>query len=92
MVVSIRKLNGLDRVTCEFEIQSGRLIQARHFCNATPPEDYNIVIEDVKDKVRLLARYGTLNWKEKRKAPVIINGIEVKHDTPTQIDDFFNLF
>jgi hypothetical protein len=92
MIVSIRNPNGLDRVTCEFEIQSGRLIQARHFCNATPPEDYNDVIEDVKDKVRLLARYGTLNWKEKRKAPVLINGKEVKHDTPTQMDDFFNLF
>ena len=83
MIISIRKNNESDRVTCEYDIQTGKLIQSRYFCNASPPEEYLNVIEDITDKVKLLARYGTLNWKEKRKVPVKINGIEVKQEKPT---------
>jgi len=83
IIVSIRTENESDRVTCEFDIQSGIMIQARHFCNAKPPEFFDETIEIVQDKIRLLARFGTLNWKEKRKVPVMINGVEVKPSGPT---------
>ena len=87
IIVSIRTEDQSDRVTCEFDIQSGRMIQARHFCNAVPPEMYNSAIETVQDKIRLLARFGTLNWKEKKKVPIMINGVEVKPSGPRQPDD-----
>ena len=89
MIVSIRNESGSDRVTCEFDIQSGNMIQSRHFCNAVPPEIFKDIIETVNDKVRLLARYGTLNWKEKRKAPVMINGVEVIATEPRRASDLF---
>jgi hypothetical protein len=89
MIVSIRNESELDRVTCEFDIQTGNMVQARYFCNATPPEIFKETIETVNDKIRLLARYGTLNWKEKKKVPVKINGIEVIATEPRRASDLF---
>jgi hypothetical protein len=88
MIISIRKNNNTDRVTCEFDIQSGNMIQARYFCNAQPPEEYQSIIEHIQDLIMLLARYGILNWKEKIKSPVKINGIEVIPNGPTRPDDY----
>jgi hypothetical protein len=93
IIVSIRTDDSLNRVTCEFDIQTGRLVQARHFCNGVPPSEFNEPIEVLKDKLRLMARYGTLNWKEKRKTAVLINGKEVVSNGPTKITDtLFGIF
>jgi len=93
IIISIRTDDSSNRVTCEFDIQTGRLVQARHFCNGVPPSEFNEPIEVLKDKLRLMARYGTLNWKEKRKAAVLINGKEVESSGPTRItDNWFGLY
>jgi len=78
MIVSLRTEDKQDRVTCEFNLSDGRLIQSRHFSNRQPPTYFNYAIEQVSDIVRLNARFGTLGWKIKEKVPVKINGIEVK--------------
>lgn len=78
MIVSLRDKDGTDRVTVEYDIQKGKPVQKRHFCNQVPPEKFNDGLLLLDDKVRLHARWGTLNWKEKKKVPVKINGIELK--------------
>ena len=87
IIISIRTDNNQNRLTCEFDIQTGNLVQARHFCNREVPEEFKPTLEDLRDKVRLHARYGTLNWKETKKVPVKINGVEVKVTEPKRASD-----
>jgi hypothetical protein len=74
MIISVRNQDGSNRVTCEFEIQTGRCIQKRHFCNANPPDYFNDALILLEDRIGKRARWGLLNWKEKQKVPVLING------------------
>lgn len=78
VIISLRSEDTMERVTCEFEIQTGRQIQARYFCNKVPPKEFEDGLLLLQDKIRLHARWGTLNWLEKIKVPVKINGIEIE--------------
>lgn len=85
IIISVRTEDKTDRVTCEFDCQTGNLIQARHFCNKTPPADIeHVIINDLSPKVKKYARLGLLHASEKLKVPVKINGIEVKKTEPTR--------
>jgi hypothetical protein len=77
IIISVRTDDGKDRVTCEFDCQTGNMIQARHFCNAQPPEDIALAIEQLKKKAKTYARMGILHCVESKKVPVKINGVEV---------------
>lgn len=87
IIVSIRNNDASDRLTCEFRIQDGKCIQARHFCNGGVPEHFKDALETLSDKIILHARWGTLNWSEKKKVPLKINGVEVVKTKPTYLDD-----
>lgn len=80
MIVSLRTEDKQDRVTCEFKISDGRLIQSKHFSNAQPPKYFEKAIENVSDIIKLHSRFGTLNWTKKDRVPVKINGVEIKPD------------
>lgn len=82
IIISIRNVDKTDRLTCEFNIQTGKLVQARHFCNAQAPDRFLEALVTIEDKVRLMARFGTLNWKEKKKVPLKINGKEIQPALP----------
>ena len=83
IIVSLRTEHGSNRVTSEFNIQDGRCIQSRHFCNGQPPEEFIDGLEALKDKIVKHARWGLLNWKEKLRVPVKINGVEIpREDIP----------
>jgi hypothetical protein len=77
IIISLRTLDGQDRITCEFNIQTGRAIQKRHFQNKNPPEHFLDGLLVLEEKVEKYARWGMLNWKEKKKVPLKINGVEV---------------
>jgi hypothetical protein len=77
IIISVRTEDSKDRVTCEFDCQTGNMIQARHFCNAQPPADIALAIEQLKKKATTYARMGILHCIESKKVPVKINGIEV---------------
>jgi hypothetical protein len=87
MIISLRTKDWGDRVTCEFDTSSGRMVQARHFCNKQPPADMELAIEELKIKAVKWARLGMLNNIEKLKVPVKINGIEVKRDPKQAVLD-----
>jgi hypothetical protein len=91
IIVSLRNQSGMDRVTCEFDIQSGRCIQQRSFCNASPPPQFEDGLLLLSQKIELYSRWGTLNWREKKKVPVKINGVEITQELPTvRVTDIFN--
>jgi hypothetical protein len=92
IIISVRTEDSMDRVTCEFDCQTGRLIQSRHFCNRQPPADIeHVIINDLSEKVKKYARLGLLHASEKLKVPVKINGVEVIKKEPTRFGaDFFN--
>lgn len=77
MIISLRNETEQDRVTCEFDIQTGNCVQTRHFCNGIPPKMFEEAILVIKERVKRNAKWGTLNWKEKNKVPILINGKEV---------------
>jgi hypothetical protein len=93
MIISLRTEDEQDRVTCEFQISSGKLIQAKHFSNAQPPKQFEYVIEVVTDLVRIHARFGTLNWLKKDRVPIKINGIEIAPEMrePRRLIDILDL-
>jgi hypothetical protein len=91
IIISLRNEDGSDRITCEYKIQDGKLVQSRHFCNGSVPEHFKDALEVLSDKVLIHARWGTLNWLEKKKVPVQINGIEIKKTEPTRFEDFLEL-
>ena len=92
MIVSLRSENQMDRVTCEYDIQTGRCLQERYFCNAQPPEQYELALKYIKTKIEKHARFGTLNWKDKRKVPIKINGIEISLENRPPRTPFDELF
>jgi hypothetical protein len=81
IIVSIRTQDKSDRVTCEFDCQTGSLIQSKHFCNGQPPEDIAMAVVELTKKTKGYARLGLLNSISRQKVPIKINGIEV---TPEQ--------
>jgi hypothetical protein len=87
IIISVRTKDKKDRVTCEYDCQTGRLLQARHFCNNKPPADIEVAIEQLSEKVKKCARLGTLHNTEKKKVPIMINGVEVKKKEPTSFLD-----
>jgi len=93
MIVSLRTEDEQDRVTCEFKINDGRLVQARHFSNGAPPKQFEFVIESLTDLIRIHARFGTLNWLKKDKVPIKINGIEIPPEKrePRRLIDILDL-
>lgn len=78
IIVSIRTEDKSDRITCEFDCQSGTLIQAKHFCNKQPPGDMELALEKLKPKMLRYSRLGILHCIEKKKVPIKINGIEIE--------------
>jgi hypothetical protein len=91
IIVSLRTESGMDRVTCEFDIQSGRCVQQRSFCNAKPPSQFEDGLLLLSQKIEQYSRWGTLNWKEKRKVPVKVNGIEIMQELPVvRVTDIFD--
>jgi hypothetical protein len=91
IIISLRTESGMDRVTCEFDIQSGRCVQQRSFCNAKPPSHFEDGLLLLSQKIEQYSRWGTLNWKEKRKVPVKVNGIEIMQELPVvRVTDIFD--
>jgi hypothetical protein len=90
IIVSLRTESGMDRVTCEFDIQSGRCLQQRSFCNVNPPSHFEDGLLLLSQKIEQYSRWGTLNWKEKKKVPVKVNGIEITKELPVvRVTDIF---
>jgi len=80
IIISIRDERKHDRVTCELSKQDARLIQARHFCNATPPDIFNHAIDEIVTRCEYLARFGMLNHAKEERVPITINGIVIKKE------------
>lgn len=89
IIISIRTEDRSDRVTCEFNCQDGRLIQARHFCNKQPPADMILAVDDLCNKTTKYARLGLLHALEHKKVPIVVNGVEIQQKEPTPINTHF---
>jgi len=77
IIISLRTHDNEDRVTSEFDIRSGSCLQSRHFHNGSVPQMFEYALTTVKNRVNALAKKDKLNWKEKNKVRVVINGIEI---------------
>lgn len=90
IIISLRDKDNTNRVTCEFHIETGKCIQERSFCNAKPPSTFEDGLLLLREKVLRQARWGTLSWKEKKRVPVKINGVEIVDKLPTvRVTDIF---
>jgi hypothetical protein len=92
IIISIRTEDKQDRVTCEFDCQTGTLIQAKHFCNRQPPGDMELAIEKLENKTKYYARMGLLHSLEKKKVLIKINGIEIdlENREPRRVGDILH--
>ncbi len=80
IIISIRNDDASNRVTCEFDCQTGKLVQARHFCNRVPPPELELAVCEIEKKALHYARFGILHALDKRKVPIKINGIEIREE------------
>jgi hypothetical protein len=76
IIISIREgdASGSERVTCEFDVKKN-LIQAKSFCNAKPPERFQLAIDKLCHRVNIYR--GSIKSLGKEKIPLVINGIQV---------------
>jgi hypothetical protein len=81
IIISLRSKDSLERITCEFNIRTGEIVQAKYKCNAQPPEIFHKPLEELKQLVRKQVYKDTLQWEEKKKVNVVINGVEVVKPT-----------
>ena len=77
IIISLRSKDSSERITCEFNIKTGEIVQAKYKCNAQPPEIFLKPLEELKLLVRKQVYKDTLQWEEKKKVNVVINGVEV---------------
>jgi hypothetical protein len=91
IIISLRTKDGSDRTTCEFDCQTGKLVQAKHFCNKQPPPEMELAIEELRDKTEYYARIGLLHSLEQKRVPVKINGIEIVMEDrePRRVNDLW---
>lgn len=78
IIISLRNKKATERVTCEYHISDGSLIQERSVSNGRPPEEFVDALAILFNRVNQLASYGKLNWEKKEVVPNVVNGIEVK--------------
>lgn len=89
IIISLRTLDEKDRITCEFDSQRGNCLQARHFCNRPIPGDFDLALDDLKEKTTYYGRRGMLHYTHKKRVPVKINNKEVEPPKITaQLNDF----
>lgn len=81
MIVSLRNEDDTDRITIEYRIQSGQVVQERGKFNSKPDKKFEDGVLVLSQRIQEHARLGTLNWVRKEKVPVLINGIEVVRDS-----------
>lgn len=81
IIISIRNVDGnneiINRTTCEYDIKTGKLLQARYLQNAEPPHYFIDVIDILNKRVKKLAIEDKLKWISTEKINIIINGVEV---------------
>lgn len=88
IIISIREGDtyGAERVTCEFDTKTKKLVQAKSFCNDKPPKEFESAIEKLSNRIK--AFKGSIKSIGKEKVPLIINGvqIELKDDRKPNLD------
>lgn len=75
VIVSLRNEDGTDRVTTEYDVRTGEMVQSKHFFNKVPPELFSNVIDGVISK-------KCKEWSKKKKLmcvgtksdPLMLNG------------------
>lgn len=77
IIISIRSKDKEDRVTTEYHIQNGGLVQSRYFCNVTPPDYFKTAVSKMSDRTYELSKWSKLGWVQEKRVPIKINGKEV---------------
>lgn len=52
-IVSVRCVEKNERVTCEFSLSDGKLLQSKYFCNQQPPEYFENIINYLSNKISI---------------------------------------
>ena len=78
IIVSLRTIDGVERVTSEFNARTGECIQSKYFSNANPPEHFLEPLDKLKNGIKKLADKNILKSINKTKVPVTINGVQIK--------------
>jgi 5'-3' exonuclease len=78
IIISLRI--GEERVTCEYNTRDKRCVQARYFRNQNPPSYFEEAIKKLNDRIRRMPE--SISPLERKKIPIIINGVKVVPEAP----------
>jgi hypothetical protein len=89
LIVSLRMNDriGKERITCEFSTFDKNCVQARHFCNAAPPDYFNSALLTLKEKIKNY-KYP-IKSKEKIKTPLILKNGKIYEPEKTTTQQLF---
>lgn len=87
IIISLRKEDGSDRITNEYDSRTGDLVQSRSHCNKQPPEEFKKANKILGERVKTLYSKKRLKYVEKKRVPLIINGKEVEVTKPQSRQD-----
>ena len=74
IIISLRC--GSDRVTCEFDIKSKKCQQSRYFTNDPSPQYFDKALTALKHRISKISYQ--IAPIDKRKIPLMVNGVEVQ--------------
>lgn len=70
IIISIRKDNSKQRVTCEYDL-NGRMVQARYFCNEAVPLNFQESVEILSKRIQ--KNVSLIKNKQIKKVPILEN-------------------
>lgn len=86
IIVSLRKEDLRDRITCEFDVENGECVQARHFCNGPVPIEFDFGLSELKDKMKKFSRKGQLKQIGKKNVPLNLHNSDTIEGLLEQIN------
>jgi hypothetical protein len=78
IIVSLRL--GEERVTCEYSIRDKKCVQAKYFHNQKPPKHFEDALKKLDDRIRMMP--VPISPIDRKKVPIVINGVQVVPDAP----------
>jgi hypothetical protein len=76
IIVSLR--HGDERVTNEFSIRDRKCVQSKYFHNQKPPEHFEEPLKKLYERIKSIP--FPLSPIDKKRVPLVINGVEVLPD------------
>jgi len=77
-IVSLRSTeSNNDRVTCEFSVETGKMVQDKYLMNGRTPDNFLPAVEELKNRVKKWHQKDKISQLNRVEKPLKVNGMDV---------------